>query len=188
MRERRYYSYKSISPDRITPAYAGKTIHLRRRPPETRDHPRVCGKDYLFKNSTEGHVGSPPRMRERQDIRSESARFCGITPAYAGKTFWGRKIPCGARDHPRVCGKDIKFTFKIFFTLGSPPRMRERHCNTSFISSSKRITPAYAGKTKKRRMEHWKKGDHPRVCGKDEIITNHAGKVVGSPPRMRERQ
>ena len=27
------------------------------------------------------------------------------------------------------------------------------------------ITPAYAGKSKKRHLGGWKKGDHPRVCG-----------------------
>ena len=58
-------------PNRITPAYAGKS---QRRPPAEcpdQDHPRLCGEKYR------------KRMEEKIDVR--------ITPAYAGKSssvFW----------------------------------------------------------------------------------------------------
>ena len=147
MRERRYYSYKSISPDRITPAYAGKTCcHCHSyRPPV--DHPRVCGKDYLFKNSTEGHVGSPPRMRERQGYLLLNFGNHRITPAYAGKTGMGNKRIYLLQDHPRVCGKDKTFDPKAQDFVGSPPRMRERLFRAGKSLAARGITPAYAGKT-----------------------------------------
>jgi hypothetical protein len=49
----------------ITPAYAGKTIIIRAMLAKDRDHPRVCGKDYLGVAMELARKGSPPRMRER---------------------------------------------------------------------------------------------------------------------------
>ena len=51
------------------------------------------------------------------------------------------------------------------FKLGSPPRMRGKGCYMQELSGETGITPAYAGKSKKRHLGGWKKGDHPRVCG-----------------------
>ena len=92
----------------ITPAYAGKTHQENHFRYQTRDHPRVCGKDPSTRRHVENIRGSPPRMRERLRIDSKDEVRGGITPAYAGKT----KINAVARsydeDHPRVCGKDSR--------------------------------------------------------------------------------
>ena len=49
------------------------------------------------------------------------------------------------------------------------------------------ITPAYAGKTEKKRPKLHGSKDHPRVCGKDPTDAKTQLNVAGSPPRMRER-
>ncbi len=71
----------------------------------------------------------------------------GITPAYAGKRS-GRSI--GRRlsgDHPRVCGEKYLFFTEGLFLAGSPPRMRGKVVYKKSTLSTKRITPAYAGKS-----------------------------------------
>ena len=73
-------------PTGITPAYAGKSPSRRQRMPHSRDHPRVCGEKcppgkFFFMT-----VGSPPRMRGKEDPSGAVARCPGITPACAGKS------------------------------------------------------------------------------------------------------
>ena len=72
------------------------------------DHPRVCGKDCFWFCHSFLLLGSPPRMRERRVIYIKGVLVFGITPAYAGKTFGSECPAMSMRDHPRVCGKDIK--------------------------------------------------------------------------------
>ena len=88
-------------------------------------------------------------MRERRWFATCNLSVYGITPAYAGKTLALSRCLAGSRDHPRVCGKDSAAYNQRMYSMGSPPRMRERRkeikTNTTFF----RITPAYAGKTLK---------------------------------------
>ena len=66
MRERlRFLPYVLLS-CRITPAYAGKTVSEYNEFQNTRDHPRVCGKDNACRLGLCLQQGSPPRMRERR--------------------------------------------------------------------------------------------------------------------------
>ena len=127
MRERLETSISVENGKGITPAYAGKTARTITRCRSIRDHPRVCGKDYLLVLSFRSLLGSPPRMRERPYSYLFIFYLLGITPAYAGKT---REIDARVdtdRDHPRVCGKDKSSSSPQYFSMGSPPRMRERH-------------------------------------------------------------
>ena len=48
---------------RITPAYAGRTIHRTRSSAVLTDHPRVCGENVLIQLLGMNPIGSPPRMR-----------------------------------------------------------------------------------------------------------------------------
>ena len=70
----------------ITPARAGKTIHIKFFRANVQDHPRSCGKDktVLAKKSFTG--GSPPLVRERRFRQLIGAINRRITPARAGKT------------------------------------------------------------------------------------------------------
>ena len=96
---------RGVRPDRITPAYAGKSEYRSFFPARPWDHPRVCGEKNGNYDTQACGGGSPPRMRGKGGL-GQNARFkARITPAYAGK----RHSPCMRgtcpRDHPRVCGE-----------------------------------------------------------------------------------
>ena len=74
-----------------------------------------------------------------------------------------------------------------FSSAGSPPRMREKRPLMALGRELNRITPAYAGKTKSSLLNLVVVQDHPRVCGKNKIITSKSRGRSGSPPRMREK-
>ena len=52
---------------------------------------------------------------------------------------------------------------------------------------SRRITPAYAGKTRAQPYSQFLHKDHPRVCGKNVQRPRKRASRLGSPPRMREK-
>ena len=133
--------------DRITPAYAGKSIQGGRPYDAAGDHPRVCGEKEHKPRTSMILLGSPPRMRGKAMSSYTSGLPPGITPAYAGKRI---NIPSEHNilwDHPRVCGEK-KQTHPLRVQLvGSPPRMRGKAFIDQLNELKNRITPAYAGKS-----------------------------------------
>ena len=47
----------------ITPAHAGKTVHLDSIKDDAADHPRACGENQMLITAATVSTGSPPRMR-----------------------------------------------------------------------------------------------------------------------------
>ncbi len=148
----------------------------------------MCGKDAVRVFIALSLVGSPPRVRERRDKVRGGFIFLRITPACAGKTLARRFEGKDFKDHPRVCGKDYSFYRISFLFIGSPPRVRERLVLVVFSNPYCRITPACAGKTKRRNNLSCSGRDHPRVCGKDSHCVPLGRQHTGSPPRVRERR
>ena len=70
---------------------------------------------------------------------------------------------------------------------GSPPRVREKLTSAEFGDIRTRITPACAGKTTTKLSPCLRKRDHPRVCGKNALIVDEPKRLLGSPPRVREK-
>ena len=187
MREKLYLHMHRLYRNRITPAYAGKTHSDFTRQIDSRDHPRVCGKNKIINTHPLEVRGSPPRMREKLALLLLLLKQCRITPAYAGKTV---VIFCSCSnlpDHPRVCGKNLQRLKSLFKALGSPPRMREKHDMVLDGVNEVRITPAYAGKTLLVQSIRYNSRDHPRVCGKNKKLSDKKLARTGSPPRMREK-
>ena len=75
----------SVSGDRITPAYAGKSHKRTAWAAAERDHPRLCGEKGRVQNSTFSTDGSPPPMRGKAIHNHLNGYYTRITPAYAGK-------------------------------------------------------------------------------------------------------
>ena len=48
-----------------------------------------------------------------------------------------------------------------------------------------RITPAYAGKSKKGLSKRQRNQDHPRLCGEKALAKSVSSAILGSPPPMR---
>ena len=105
MREIRVVGFAFFRFFGITPAYAGNTSCLFTVNLNGGDHPRVCGKYVSIELLTLVTLGSPPRMREIQDVCKLTTSSDGITPAYAGNTFIVYDFQPFYEDHPRVCGK-----------------------------------------------------------------------------------
>ena len=97
----------------------------------------------------------------------------GITPAYAGKSFRNHSSYTGAWDHPRLCGEELYIMFMAAQKSGSPPRMRGKDLKAAIAVMRERITPAYAGKSKKmNRAKDRRMGSPPRMRGKVGVV-NH---------------
>ena len=108
----------------ITPACAGKRSA---RPPghrSPRDHPRVCGEKRCDRPYISGGIGSPPRVRGKEDFGKFGGKYLRITPACAGKSCFNSAIARFSWDHPRVCGEKSFSRLPAFFLSGSPPRVR----------------------------------------------------------------
>ena len=172
----------------ITPAYAGKSREVLINVPGSGDHPRVCGEKDQVKSMSTEDVGSPPRMRGKESLHTPTCRNTGITPAYAGKSGWPRSSGAAAGDHPRVCGEKHKIFSSRSNPLGSPPRMRGKvHVRVVCVGLC-RITPAYAGKSRRHDEKPERSEDHPRVCGEKLYSFNLYAYKIGSPPRMRGKE
>ena len=169
----------------ITPAYAGKSAYLSPEDTAGRDHPRVCGEKYSWEKSTCKIFGSPPRMRGKAGLVQIVCRLRGITPAYAGKSHKVRLQAPGRWDHPRVCGEKAYSLVINGSEWGSPPRMRGKGTKRCSSRRGGRITPAYAGKSKRIAPSSVLFGDHPRVCGEKIMFMVIPPYSLGSPPRMR---
>ena len=145
----------------------------------------MCGEKQRRPEGRRGHHGSPPRVRGKgENRRAKNLKF-RITPACAGKSKSGTTWTCSATDHPRVCGE--KSTRRIFLkeSFGSPPRVRGKVDVTVGTPERLRITPACAGKTPSLPLPEWEAGDHPRVCGENQIESLGEIDSRGSPPRVR---
>ena len=158
-------SARTATVNRITPAYAGKSVPAQ-----------------YIENIDEG---SPPRMRGKVQHTAPAGHTPGITPAYAGKSRPDRRADRQLRDHPRVCGEKNITLFPNFFFVGSPPRMRGKASRTRFNRDQTRITPAYAGKRWGCATGGSGCWDHPRVCGEKPNRILWDDFKAGSPPRMR---
>ena len=169
----------------ITPAYAGKSRPAVIIAGHFRDHPRVCGEERKRKKLTGWQRGSPPRMRGRAVNLCHFGQQHRITPAYAGKSPTSASSENAQWDHPRVCGEEQRYTKAQADAKGSPPRMRGRAGFPSGSMVSRRITPAYAGKSVMSRSKSIPPWDHPRVCGEKQQSMNYVKHSQGSPPRVR---
>ena len=131
----------------ITPAYAGK----RRSDWIIRsiywDHPRACGEKTEEQKERAEYLGSPPRVRGKDQACSRWRYPDGITPAYAGKSL---SVPThGSRpgDHPCVCGEKLARLYSSVPVPGSPPRVRGKVEIDARKFNEAGITPACAGKS-----------------------------------------
>ena len=66
----------------------------------------MCGENYSVFPLFAPLLGSPPRVRGKQDAKALDAAIVRITPACAGKTFRRDKNHIHEGDHPRVCGEN----------------------------------------------------------------------------------
>ena len=129
------------------------------------DHPRLRGEKPGTSFSDASDRGSPPLTRGK-DIRTHCLYPpFRITPAYAGKSD---NLCCNSnerRDHPRLRGEKLFSLLVLQLGLGSPPLTRGKVLVHPYGKSQRRITPAYAGKSRYKAGRSGGVGDHPRLRG-----------------------
>ena len=150
---------------RITPACAGKRFNHLLNSMNVWDHPRVCGEKRLVPTRTISALGSPPRVRGKENVDTYKRRHSRITPACAGKRPPRLPVCPMTLDHPRVCGEKYVRCSCCTKTLGSPPRVRGKEQKGGGSMFVLGITPACAGKSGFEQPPFCKCWDHPRVCG-----------------------
>ena len=129
----------------ITPAWAGKSRTIHCRGDHSWDHPRVGG--------------------EKPDLTGAAFGEPGITPAWAGKRNLGDHPTKVIQDHPRVGGEKGLGGVDWGLPRGSPPRGRGKVFHAGPGGRCTGITPAWAGKSRRRPTQGWIFRDHPRVGG-----------------------
>ena len=87
-------------------------------------------------------------MRGKELLVVESRRHQRITPADAGKSFFGQALDFINEDHPRRCGEKLFVLLSIKIAVGSPPQMRGKEQLPQAVRLIIRITPADAGKSR----------------------------------------
>ena len=149
----------------ITPACAGKSTCALVDGGRAQDHPRVCGEKGAQIEPVDVITGSPPRVRGKVLCICKNSKINRITPACAGKSVASGKIQVDFEDHPRVCGEKMWGLQKMYWTKGSPPRVRGKVAIAHCQAVLPRITPACAGKSLRGNIPALPDRDHPRVCG-----------------------
>ena len=94
-----------LSRYRITPAYAGNTVHYQYQSRFYRDHPRIRGEYIVCILTSQTPVGSPPHTRGIPQLDDQSPVIARITPAYAGNTCSAVLGVIPVQDHPRIRGE-----------------------------------------------------------------------------------
>ena len=132
---------------RITPAWAGKSLHFFHFLGGGKDHPRVGGEKDGPDTSTVSVTGSPPHGRGKVDGPPAQVGRGRITPAQAGKSVAPRQKRSALWDHPRVGGEKYSRPSYSRISMGSPPRGRGKAGLSRRSARPARITPAWAGKS-----------------------------------------
>ena len=65
----------------------------------------MCGEKHRPGALEHSGGGSPPRVRGKVALTLDVDEIAGITPACAGKSFFGYLVGTFSKDHPRVCGE-----------------------------------------------------------------------------------
>ena len=90
---------------RITPAWAGKSLHHVQTDSQHWDHPRMGGEKFQKHIDMLQGTGSPPHGRGKEERRKPGEIRARITPAWAGKRETNRPRKSIQEDHPRMGGE-----------------------------------------------------------------------------------
>ena len=170
---------------RITPAHAGKRLHISFRLCPFEDHPRPRGEKSVSIFKKRRCVGSPPPTRGKVAREETQKAIFGITPAHAGKRWSLSSAFTCNQDHPRPRGEKTYAAHHSISVLGSPPPTRGKVSAIAFTPPTERITPAHAGKRYAHGHNQVGKQDHPRPRGEKFSWPSDATFQPGSPPPTR---
>ena len=170
---------------RIIPARAGPTKSPSPRILSVTDHPRSCGANSYFFQSTTADSGSSPLVRGQLQLQQDDTTKLRIIPARAGPTAKYYLKPDITADHPRSCGANLSTFITPLRASGSSPLVRGQLHGLVGVVAHGRIIPARAGPTSTRGVPSTSTSDHPRSCGANWTAAESNGFPVGSSPLVR---
>ena len=153
-----------------------------------KEHPRVCGENYFSDYRGHTQLGTSPRMRGKPEHQQMCWDIHRNIPAYAGKTVLYVELFQKCLEHPRVCGENNFIRRNEIPQTGTSPRMRGKRKAYNCWSVYMGNIPAYAGKTRCRWYDAKRSGEHPRVCGENELFSSLFPINLGTSPRMRGKR
>ena len=169
----------------IIPALAGKSPAPLIQSLDSRDHPRAGGEKVSPLSAVALSRGSPPHGRGKERRVVDHHPLPGITPAQAGKRIRRPDTERAYWDHPCVGGEKMLTGNATDDETGSPPRGRGKDKEHPPLPGAGRITPAWAGKSRRTVFAVFRPEDHPRMGGEKArwYPIKYGGQ--GSPPRGR---
>ena len=129
--------------------------------------------------------GSPLRGRGKALEGVALSAAHGITTAWAGKSLFVAESLICVWDHPRMGGEKARRRAGAFPLLGSPPHGRGKVEEQMKVANHRRITPAWAGKSRPIVRAGVFTGDHPRMGGEKGEYDTDSDNDTGSPPHGR---
>ena len=152
---------------RLIPAWAGKTSSAAQSATPTTAHPRVGGENVASSPFAALVSGSSPRGRGKRGREFGVAALRGLIPAWAGKTGPRGDKHGGKRAHPRVGGENDAAGGEPGGGAGSSPRGRGKLVARFYTQLTRRLIPAWAGKTEFFACVLHLLPAHPRVGGEN---------------------
>ena len=172
----------------LIPAWAGKTTACAQPQSRSAAHPRVGGENCPARRCDRVRHGSSPRGRGKQTRRTFGVAGIRLIPAWAGKTQCWRGCQACRWAHPRVGGENHEIQAVRAVDPGSSPRGRGKRRRGSRHDGSRRLIPAWAGKTRRSGGASSMDAAHPRVGGENlAAIATQTGRQ-GSSPRGRGKR
>ena len=129
--------------------------------------------------------GSPPHGRGKGHGLFGLALDVGITPAWAGKSFFRVDVHEIPGDHPRMGGEKPARRRAFKRPTGSPPHGRGKDRQLLPVHPGPGITPAWAGKSVLLLPFCRSRWDHPRMGGEKVVSVDFLSPLAGSPPHGR---
>ena len=170
---------------RIIPARAGFTVRGFVVFQYMKDHPRLRGVYHALRATWQSSTGSSPLARGLPAPSEPSPRRGGIIPARAGFTRLRTPRPPSSQDHPRSRGVYLGDHVPDRHPEGSSPLARGLHDGLADSLNARRIIPARAGFTRRRRRPGAPSRDHPRSRGVYQRPGLAGGGGRGSSPLAR---
>ena len=172
----------------LIPAHAGKTTASKSNYLTDTAHPRSRGENLRAVNTNSSAPGSSPLTRGKRPRQSGRLARMGLIPAHAGKTVGQSRAsrPCAA--HPRSRGENEHDVDAIAGEAGSSPLTRGKRSAEGQGRRRRRLIPAHAGKTRRRRRIHLGWRAHPRSRGENRAVENPRPHVRGSSPLTRGKR
>ena len=158
---------RSSGPQRLIPAWAGKTRTAGGQPCPSRAHPRVGGENQFTRCQLDKPRGSSPRGRGKPTWQTAPSGASRLIPAWAGKTRGYQRDSKPPTAHPRVGGENLSNVLRGAVGCGSSPRGRGKRSLQAVIPVLDRLIPAWAGKTCESGGCDSQRWAHPRVGGEN---------------------